>query len=325
MKRAVSQNQLLAWAAGLLVLASLPSLATAASRLDGHGDAQRLPHGFADWVQFGAALTASLLLAAMVTTRTVGHEGATRRRLLTQRTAVAACTLSWLYTTTPASSPLARHLGTAVYGVVLAWLAIEVCRASGARLSSGFDIADRDQRLRTWGITSWFYLLCVAGSFLVTMSEQLLRTAGFDNALIVGLDQRSTLGLVGPAEGVLAFIATVAIEDVVIVAATATLLAKARRPTWHIYTAICLVEVAVHAYMGISALAFAVLTASRIWLYRRYQGFLPLAVAHLVFNISVLLKWFAPGLPTMVIALMLATAAILGVAPRRAGKTGATA
>ncbi|MEI5525939.1 hypothetical protein WB388_35610, partial [Streptomyces brasiliscabiei] len=53
--------------------------------------------------------------------------------------------------------------------------------------------------------------------------------------------------------------------------------------------------------------------------------FLPLAVAHLVFNISVLLKWFAPGLPTMVIALMLATAAILGVAPRRAGKTGATA
>lgn len=213
---------------------------------------------------------------------------------------------------------LARNLSAAVYGCVLAWLAIEVCRFLGLRLAGGFRTADAQQRAQTWQAVSLSFLISVLGSFAATWAERMLRSLGFDHALIVGLDQRSSIGVSGVPDSVLKFGMTVAIEVIVIVAATATLLAAARRPTWQIYSVIGLAEVVLHAYMGVPAITMIFYAAGRVWLFRRHGGFVPLVIGHAAFNLTMLVKWSAPSPYVVVIDGLFVLAAVAGVAQRSA-------
>ncbi|MFF9778446.1 hypothetical protein ACF1HJ_32950 [Streptomyces sp. NPDC013978] len=133
------------------------------------------------------------------------------------------------------------------------------------------------------------------------------------------LDQRSSIGVASAADGVLVFVATVAIEDIVIV----TLLTAARRPVWRIYGVLCLVEIALHAYMGAVALTVAQYAAGRGWLYRRYEGVAHLVIGHLAFDATVLANWLAPAALSRLLAGTLAVAPVLGASqlatPRRTG------
>ncbi|MDX3067100.1 hypothetical protein PV518_33835 [Streptomyces sp. ND04-05B] len=313
-ERSPSRGTLLP-AGGLLALASGPSLAAGTTQV-----VQSAPDALAEWVRFGGALIVTLWLAGLAIART-SHGS----RQIPQLLGFGLGGAFFLYTTTPASTSLAQHLGDAVYGCALAWLAVEVCRTQGVRLRPGCPVSDAEQRRRTWMVTSLSYLICVIWSFLNAQTVAGLRALGFDEALIVGLDQRSSLGVTTVADGVLAFVRTVAIEDVVIVAAVVTLLTAARRPTWQIYGVVCLVEVALHAYMGAVALTIAMYAAGRVWLYRRYGGVAPLVIGHLVFDLTVLADWMAPASVSRLLAGGLAVAAVYGAAqlwtPRRGGET----
>jgi hypothetical protein len=77
----------------------------------------------------------------------------------------------------------------------------------------------------------------------------------------------------------------VAIEDVVIVAATTALLTAVRRPAWQVYTLVCVPEVLLHAYFGLPAIGMILFAAGRVWLYRQYGRLLPFMVAHFVFDV----------------------------------------
>ncbi|WEH12328.1 hypothetical protein [Streptomyces sp. VNUA24] len=296
-----------------MALASGPSLAAGTARV-GPG----APDVLAEWVRFGGALIVTLWLAGAVITTT--SHGSRWPQLLGFGVGGAV----FLYTTTPASTALAQHLGDAVYGCAVAWLAIEVCRSQGVRLRPGFAVSDAEQRRRTWMVTSLSYLICVVSGFLTAQITAVLRALGVDDALVVGLEQRSSIGVVTVADGVLAFVTTVAIEDVVIVAAVVTLLAAARRPAWQIYGVVCLVEIALHAYLGAVALTIAWYAAGRVWLYRRYGGVVPVVIGHFVFDLTVLANWLAPAPVAHMLAGSLAVAAVCGAAqlrtPRRGGE-----
>ncbi|WNZ06236.1 hypothetical protein [Streptomyces sp. 11x1] len=299
-----------------MALASGPSLATGTTRV-----VEAAPDVLAEWVRFGGALIVTVWLAGVVIART-SHGS---RRQIPQQLGFGLGGAVFLYTTAPASTALAQHLGEAVYGCALAWLAVEVCRSQGVRLRPGFAIWDAEQRRRTWMVTSLSYLICVVSGFLTAQITAGLQALGVGEALVVGLDQRSSIGVVTVADGVLAFVTTVAIEDVVIVAAAVTLLAAARRPAWQVYGVVCLVEIALHVYMGAVALTIALYAAGRVWLYRRYGGVVPLLVGHLLFDLTVLANWTAPASASRLLAGGLAVAAVCGAArlwtPRRGGET----
>ncbi|KFG09911.1 hypothetical protein IQ61_05855 [Streptomyces scabiei] len=303
-------------AGGLLALASCVSLAQGGAYV-----VESAPEALAEWVRFGGALIVTVWLAGMVTARTASG----LRQRIPRWLGGAMSGVLFLYATTPASTMLAGDLGDAAYGCALAWLAVEVCRAHGVPLISGFGVADTEQLRRTWSVTSLSFLTCVFGSFFGTQAGQLLRTLGFDGALIVGLDQRSTLGVENATSGVFAFLATVVIEDVVIVAAVVQLLTAARRPAWQVYGVVCAVEVALHAYMGAVAFTIIVFAAGRVWLYQRYGGVLPLMIGHFAFNVTVLAKWAAPAPYPHLINGVLVFAAVSGAAQLRTpGRRGAT-
>ncbi|WP_286246650.1 hypothetical protein [Streptomyces graminofaciens] len=296
-----------------MALASGPSLATGTTRV-----VQAAPDVLAEWVRFGGALIVTVWLTGVVITRT--SHGSRWPQLLGFGVGGAV----FLYTTTPASTALAQHLGDAVYGCALAWLAVEVCRSQGVRLRPGFPVSDTEQRRRTWMVTSLSYLICVVSGFLTAQITAGLWALGVDDALVVGLEQRSSIGVVTVADGVLAFVTTVVIEDVVIVAAVVTLLAAGRRPAWQIYGVVCLVEIALHSYMGAVALTIALYAAGRVWLYRRYGGVVPVVIGHFVFDLTVLANWLAEAPVPHMLAGGLAVAAVCGAAqlrtPRRGGE-----
>ncbi|WNZ14954.1 hypothetical protein [Streptomyces sp. 11x1] len=299
-----ARRGLLLSAAGLLALASGTALSTGVTRV-----VQAAPDVLPEWVRFGSALIVTLWLAGLIMARTTAHS---QRQRIPRLLGFGLSSLFFLYTTAPASTTLAQHLGNAVYGCTLAWLAVEVCRAHGVRLRHGFPLADGGQRRRTWMVTSLSYLICAIWSFLFTHTVAGLRAVGINEALIVGLDQRSAIGVASVVDGVLAFTATVAIEDVVIVAAAVTLLSAARRPAWQIYAVVCLVEIALHAYMGAVALAIAFYAGGRVWLYRRFGGVVPLVIGHLVLNLLVLVNWAAPASLSKLLSAIVAAASVYG-------------
>ncbi|MEE1764395.1 CPBP family glutamic-type intramembrane protease [Streptomyces sp. SP18BB07] len=310
--------QLLIPAGGLLALASCMSVAQAVTTVNASNAAER----FADAVRFGAVLVVAVWMAWVLAGR-MPH--ILPRQRLVYRLLVALGGTAFVYTTTPSSSVLAMNLGTAVYGCTLAWLAIEVCRKHGCPTRPGFRVANVEQRAQTWRVTSWAFLICLAGAVLGSSIEQALRYVGLEGAWAVGLDQRAALNADDPAAVALKFVATVAIEEIVIVAATATLLAAARRPAWQIYSSICLIEALLHAYMGLAAVAMAAFAAGHVWLYRRYGTFLPLVIGHATYNLGyVLPKWFAPAPYATVASLFLVLATVAGVAQRSPARTRTT-
>ncbi|MBQ0855444.1 hypothetical protein J8N05_45580 [Streptomyces sp. BH-SS-21] len=187
------------------------------------------------------------------------------------------------FTAIPVDDMLHDDVGPALFGCAVAWLAVEVCRAHGVWADNGAPYTTV-QRLHAWQIAQMGFVACAAAGFLFGWLATLLLWIGPDSVPIMQDDQMSTLGISSPTELVLAVVRAVVIEDVIIVAATVTLMKAVRRPTWEIYTLICLIEVALHAYFGLPAIGAAAMAAGRVWLYLRYRSLLPLMVSHALWD-----------------------------------------
>ncbi|MDX3457095.1 hypothetical protein PV396_34950 [Streptomyces sp. ME02-8801-2C] len=110
-------------------------------------------------------------------------------------------------------------LGLAVFGCVVAWLALEVCRDHGVPLGTGLP-ATATQRLHDWKITTNAFYACGFGALSATALTLLVRWTGIDGVPVMKGDQLSALGVSRLTNLGLSVVRTVAIEDVVIVAAT---------------------------------------------------------------------------------------------------------
>ncbi|MEW2117675.1 hypothetical protein AB0945_21290 [Streptomyces sp. NPDC005474] len=234
------------------------------------------------WAQYGVAVIVLWWLSWLVMARTPLSQVTPARRLL-QRGAAVLGGAAAVYATAPFPSVLARFFGQSVYACVLAWLALEVCRRHGVPL----DLArprTAVERLRDWDITQWVFSTCVAGGCLTFLLVQLVHWTKIDVPVMPG-GQMSSLGIDNPGILVIGVVATVAIEDVVIVAATTALLTAVRRPAWQIYTLVCVPEVLLHAYFGLPAIGMILFAAGRVWLYRQYGRLMPFLIAHFVFDV----------------------------------------
>ncbi|MDX3523351.1 hypothetical protein [Streptomyces scabiei] len=297
-------RRLLVNAGVLLLLASCVSLTKVTLFADGMDGEQGLPSSLVDCVQSSAALIGVLWLALLVCSRTsLGDSPGARRPRLRHRLAVSAGVLVVVYATTPAAGALGQQAGRAVYACVLAWLAVEVCRGHGLPLRAGFLVADARQRRQTWHITSQAFLWCLAGTLATTLVARVLLASGIDG--MPDRDQRSLLGLDSAASVLTAVITTIAIEDIVILAAATTLFTAAQRPAWQLYTVIGLLEVVLHGYEGIPAIGVFVYAAGRIRLYRRYGYVVPLVISHAAYDLIVVpISWLPKPYPLVLFPLV---------------------
>lgn len=276
---------------GLLILACFRPLVIGVLQVAQMYGVVWAPHDLR-WVrpcQFAIGTVVFFWLSWLVTARTTLHHVSRRRRLV-ERGAAVACGAVAMYTAAPTSDAVQRGAVLAVFGCTVAWLALEVCRAHAASPSTRFP-ATAAERLRDWRIADAALLACMAGGGLSMLLLVLLRWIDIDGVPVMEGSQLSALGLDNVAVLGLTVVWTVAIEDIVIVAATTALLTAIRRPAWEIYTLVCLTEVLLHAYLGLPAIGMALYAAGRVWLYRRYQRLLPLMAGHAALDLSAPVQW----------------------------------
>ncbi|MER7568922.1 hypothetical protein ABTZ93_39240 [Streptomyces sp. NPDC097941] len=261
------------------------------------------------WAGFSVAAIVFLWLSWLVIARTTLDRVTPRQRLL-QRGAAVLSGAAAMYATGPFPSALTHFLGQAVFTCVLAWLALEVWRAHGIPWGISLPRTAVD-RLRDWDITQLVFTACLAGGGLSLLMGRLIRWTGVD-APVMKDSQMSALGIDSVGALFLAVVATVAFEDVVLVAATTALLTAVRRPAWQIYTLVCVLEVLLHAYLGLPAIGMLLFAAGRVWLYGRYGRLVPLMATHLVFDLvngSLQLLLWVPFLYRFLAALLVVIAA----------------
>jgi len=184
--------------------------------------------------------------------------------------------------TAPFPSPLAGLVGQTVFTCVLAWLALELCRTHAVSLRTSLP-RTAVERLRDWKIAGLVLNACVAGGFLSFLLLCLIRWTGVGVPVMKG-GQMSAVGVDNVGTLFIGLVSTVALEGVVIVAATTALLTAVRRPAWQIYTLVCVPEVLLHAYLGLPGIGMLLFAAGRVWLYRQYGRLLPFMAAHFVFD-----------------------------------------
>ncbi|MFF3489351.1 hypothetical protein ACFYXC_39865 [Streptomyces sp. NPDC002701] len=184
----------------------------------------------------------------------------------------------------PVAGSLNQKVGPALFACAVAWLAVEICRSHGLHLGSRAPYTPL-QQFQRWNVAEANLIACAATGLLFGPLGALLSQIAPDAAPILQESQTAALGLDGPVNLALGIVRTVAIEDVVVVAATITLMTAVRRPTWEIYTLVCLIEVGLHAYFGLSAIAAVIMAAGRVWLYLRCPSLLPLMASHALWNI----------------------------------------
>ncbi|MEH0415914.1 hypothetical protein [Streptomyces sp. B21-083] len=178
-----------------------------------------------------------------------------------------------------------RQAALIVFCCTVAWLALEVCQAQGVSPLTRFP-ATAAARLRDWQLMKMTVLACLTGGGLTALLVALLRWVDIGNVPVMQGSQLSTLGFDTAPLLILPSVAsTVAVEDVVVVAATTALLTAIRRPAWEVYTLVCVIEVMLHAYFGLPALAMVLYTIGRVWLFRRYRRLLPLMAGHAAFDL----------------------------------------
>ncbi|MEU9405137.1 hypothetical protein AB0E08_05420 [Streptomyces sp. NPDC048281] len=255
--------------------------------------------------EFVIGMVVFFWLSGLVIARTTLDRVSQPRRLAVRGAAVV-CGAASMYS---AGLVPYRLVALTVSGCTAAWLALEVCRAHGVSPTAAWFPATARDRLRDWRIAGAALLACMVGGGLAKLLVILLRWADIDGIPVMQGSQLGALGVHNVGMIGLTVLWTVAIEDVVMVAATAALLTAIRRPAWEIYTLICLIEVLAHAYFGLPAIAMALYAAGRVWLYRRYQRLLPLMAAHAGFDFSAAsVQFLLPGfyrlLPMIPIALV---------------------
>ena len=232
--------------------------------------------------QFSVATIVFWWLCWLVFTRTLLSRVTPRQRLL-QRGAAVLAGAAGMYATAPFPIPLAQVVGHDVFGCVLAWLALEVCRTHRVSLRIALP-RTAVERLHDWQITITVLYVCVGGGVLSFLLIHLIRWTGAGVPVMKG-GQMATLGVDNFGTLAIGLVSTVALEDVLIVATTTALLTAVRRPAWQIYTLVCIPEVLLHAYLGLPAIGMLVFAAGRVWLYRQYGRLLPFMAAHFTFDL----------------------------------------
>ena len=231
--------------------------------------------------QFTVATIVFWWLCWLVFTRTLLSRVTPRQRLL-QRGAAVLAGAAGMYSAAPFSIALAQVVGHDVFGCVLAWLALEVCRTHRVSLRIALP-RTAVERLRDWQITITVLYVCIGGGALSFLLIHLIRWTGAGVPVMKG-GQMATLGVDNIGTLAIGLVSTVALEDVVIVATTTALMTAVRRPAWQIYTLVCIPEVLLHAYLGLPAIGMLVFAAGRVWLYRQYGRLLPFMAAHFTFD-----------------------------------------
>ncbi|MCX5233925.1 hypothetical protein OG824_01565 [Streptomyces prunicolor] len=253
------------------------------------------------WTQFTVAAVVFWWLCWLVFARTPLSQVTPRQRLL-QRGAAVLAGAAGMYATAPFPNALAQVVAHAVFGCVLAWLTLEVCRAHRVSLRITLP-RTAVERLRDWEITQQVLAVCIAGGALSFLLLHLIRWTGAGVPVMKG-GQMATLGVDNFGTLAIGLVSTVALEDVVIVAATTALLTAVRQPAWQIYTLVCVPEVLLHAYLGLPAIGMLVFAAGRVWMYRQYGRLLPFMAAHFTFDLvggglmlmQALPFWYRPAL-----------------------------
>ncbi len=262
------------------------------------------------WVwpcQFAVGMAVFFWLSWLVIARTPLSRVSPRRRLL-QRGAAVVCGAVSMYAAIPTPHALQRQVALTVFSCTVAWLALEVCRAHGVSPLTKIP-ATAAERLRDWRIAKAALIACMTGGMLCILLVALLRWIDIDGVPVMKGAQLSTIGLDTFPALVLAVASSVAVEDVVIVAATTALLTAIRRPAWEIYTLVSVIEILLHAYFGLPALALALYAIGRVWLYRRYRRLLPLMAAHAALDLTAPIQW----LPFIYRPLLLLPVAVVAI------------
>lgn len=232
-------------------------------------------------VQVTIPIIVLLWLACRVITRTrqtssVGHRWGPP--LGAVAVAAAAVAGTW-----PVGGQPYFNAGRIAVAVSVAWLTLEVCRQHGVT----------PVRLGIWPLrpaTAPDLVRAVCVGFIAVLASLI---AGIGSKLLSVHSQQDALGITSAADAASSVLLTVSLENIVMVAAVVALLSAARRPAWQMYATASVVELAVHAYMGLlPALAFLPFWWLRVWLYRRYGMLLPLIVAHLIIDSAVMYTWF---------------------------------
>ncbi|WP_160330253.1 type II CAAX prenyl endopeptidase Rce1 family protein [Streptomyces roseifaciens] len=195
-----------------------------------------------------------------------------------------------LITTACLTPLLPSEAGGAVFNlsfVALAgWLTLAVLHQQGIPprqvLSSRRPRASLDQRFWAWstsmtGLIGAAWLSVRAGNVLIDHLPGLLPSMTTTQDDVLG----HTKGLLYPLTN---FVYTSVLEELVIVGAVTVLARTAGRSLWAVYAFSVGMRVAVHLYMGVPAIAMAVLGAACLFLYLRYQRLLSLLLAHLYFD-----------------------------------------
>ncbi|MFI2258937.1 CPBP family glutamic-type intramembrane protease [Streptomyces tubercidicus] len=110
------------------------------------------------------------------------------------------------------------------------------------------------------------------------------------------------------------------IEDVVMVGAVACLLGRARRRTWEMYALSLVLEVGMHLYLGLPAIAIVVVAAVSLALFRATGRLTPIVVAHVAFDLSTTLPVPAWGLG-LLLAVTASVATIFAAVCAPSGRT----
>ncbi|AZM56398.1 hypothetical protein DMA15_30610 [Streptomyces sp. WAC 01529] len=271
-------------AGALLVLASITPLINAGLGLGALYDvhwSQRTFH-YTALVRIGVGIVVFFWLPWLVIARTPLGRVSPRQRML-HRCAAVSCGALSLCATDPDAS--LGHAGTVVTGVTLAWLAVEVCRSHGVTLERAS--REKSPRLRNaeaYKLAKRVFAFCMIGGALSFLGVQALRWFDVDALPVMG-DQLAAIGVKSPVDLLAALVVAVAVEDVVIVAATAALMTAAGRPAWQIYTTVCVIEVALHAYFGAPALGMLFFALGRLSIFLRHGRVLPLIIGHAVFDL----------------------------------------
>ncbi|KPI02980.1 hypothetical protein OK074_5130 [Actinobacteria bacterium OK074] len=310
--RPPEQGRPLVSAAGLLLLAVGPSMALGAMEFAGMAGAH-IPPAAERAVSIGSKTGAILVLYWLVRAVTVraARDRLSRRHRAGQTAGAAALGI------TAVSALMAGgrlyEPGGALYELGLAWLAWEVTRANG--LTPGAPPAppvaghrpsgpDRHPPARAFlrGLCTrpglWPFLVvtgqgvicCLLGILLNGLVTGAVQSTG----LVMHQDQMTTLGIHTPAQLAVEVVRAVAMEDVVVLGATVTLLAAARRPAWQIYAVIAVIEVLLHGYAGIPALTFALWAVLRVRLYLSHRLLLPLMISHAAWDLVNSGSWYLP-------------------------------
>lgn len=173
------------------------------------------------------------------------------------------------------------------FTVLVAWLAVEIARSHGLHRQ----LLTRDSGSRQNPTTAWAVTMAGLCWSMMLTSACFPLLAGSTRALEAAQEQ----GLEWPHDGgglILPFASiayTCVLEELVLVAAVCVLGRAGGCPWWLIAVVSVGCRVAVHAYLGLPALAVVILGASSLALYHRYGRLLPLMAAHAAFDTAVVL------------------------------------